>query len=555
MFKIQAVLTHAACDADRQYSRPSTLNQHVKMIAAAAIAMAGMAGLPQTVHAATGMSPEQLAQRGEQRLLVAYKPGQKAAAVTAIAKAGGRIIIDLNQDRAFAVELAAGAENGLKSNSAIELIEADPMRYEFGTQAGAKSITPLASSQIVPYGIPMVQADLLPDRHAANRTLCIVDSGFDMAHEDLSGIPAAGANFTGSGEWYTDESSHGTHVAGTVAAVNNTVGVVGVMPNQQVNLFISKVFDASGSASSSTIMEGVRACMDAGANVISMSLGGGRPSVVEARLYAEAARKNILVIAAAGNGGSSAVSYPAGYAPVVSIAAVDDNKTVASFSQFNADVELAAPGVSVLSTVPEGSQLGASLAVGSSAFDVQPMDGSPLTEATGPLADFGLGDTVMPGAMTGSVCLISRGDISFADKVLNCEASGGIGAVIYNNTSGDLYGTLGDADTSIPSVGALQEDGATMLGMLGQSSTVAVFMSDEKYAYYSGTSMATPHASAVAALVWSYFPGCSASQIRSALTNSAQDLGDPGRDVYYGFGLVQAESAYYYAYNNLICAN
>jgi len=64
------------------------------------------------------------------------------------------------------------------------------------------------------------------------------------------------------------------------------------------------------------------------------------------------------------------------------------------------------------------------------------------------------------------------------------------------------------------------------------------------YELFNGTSMATPHVSAVAALVWSYFPKCSASQIRSTLDKSALDLGAPGRDPYYGYGLVQAKAAY-----------
>ena len=69
-----------------------------------------------------------------------------------------------------------------------------------------------------------------------------------------------GTNLTTSGEWFTDENSHGTHVAGTVAAVNNAVGVIGVMPNRQINLYIVKVFDATGSAPDSVI---ARACSPA----------------------------------------------------------------------------------------------------------------------------------------------------------------------------------------------------------------------------------------------------------------------------------------------------
>ncbi len=116
--------------------------------------------------------------------------------------------------------------------------------------------------------------------------------------------------------------------------------------------------------------------------------------------------------------------------------------------------------------------------------------------------------------------------------------------MIYNNASGPLLGTLGTMVTTIPSVGALQSDGALMQAQLGQTADVAVFQTDDAYAYYDGTSMATPHVSGVAALVWSYFPSCTAEQIRTSLDNSALDLGAPGRDVNYGFGLVQAKAAF-----------
>ena len=75
-----------------------------------------------------------------------------------------------------------------------------------------------------------------------------------------------------------------------------------------------------------------------------------------------------------------------------------------------------------------------------------------------------------------------------------------------------------------------------------QLATVKVDPSN--YAYYDGTSMATPHVSAVAALVWSYFPTCTGAQIRASLNRSAMDLGPAGRDVKFGHGLVQAKAAY-----------
>jgi subtilisin family serine protease len=249
----------------------------------------------------------------------------------------------------------------------------------------------------------------------------------------------------------------------------------------------------------------------------------------------------VLSVAAAGNDGNRVVSYPAGYASVVMVGALDENKQWASFSQYNSKVEISAPGVSVLSTVPMGAGSDSSLTVGTRVYAPGGMDGSPRKTVTAPLADFGIGDSAN-SAVAGKVCLIARGTIDFATKVMNCQNSGGVGAVISNNVAGGFGGTMGTTVASIPSVTASDTEGAAMKAQLGQSATLAV--TPNSYAYYDGTSMATPHVSAVAALVWSYYPTCTGAQIRSSLTKSAQDLGTLGRDTKYGFGLVQAKAAY-----------
>jgi subtilisin family serine protease len=478
------------------------------------------------------------------RFVVSFKPGSAAAAAAraAVLKAGGRIKLELIGGDAMAVELPKAALAALRRNTNIALIEEDAIRRPLATTS--PSGPPYARGQLVPYGIKMVQADQLPDgdAHAGNRKLCIIDSGYDNAHEDLNGNPVDGEFDSGTGNWDTDENHHGTHVAGTVAAINQRgVGVVGVNPNKKLNLHIVKVFGADGWAYSSTLANAARKCKQAGANVISMSLGGGTPNAVEMLTFNMLSQSGMLSIAAAGNDGNARTSYPAGYASVMSVAALDETKTKAVFSQFNADVEIAGPGVSVLSSVPMGTGSESALTVGAVTYAPGSMDGSPIITATGPLADFGLGETVQPG-MTGKVCLISRGNIAFADKVLNCQSSGGIGAVVYNNAPGGFLGTLGTTVTAIPSVTASDTEGAAMLGQLGQSATVAVTPSN--YAFFDGTSMATPHVSAVAALVWSYFPSCTGEQIRSTLNKTAEDLGTSGRDTEYGFGLVRAKAAY-----------
>ena len=521
------------------------LTQRVRFFSTAlvvALISLGIAGAAQA-QGSSGSSKGQ----ARERVIVGFKPGSEAAARAAINSAGGRVVVDLSEVNGLAAELPASAVAALRRNRSVEFVEPDLVRRILG-RPGPAARRPAAlpgTPETVPYGIPMVQADQVPDLHVGTRKVCIIDSGIDRAHEDLQALMHVdGINLTQSGEWFTDENSHGTHVAGTVAAVHNTVGVVGVMPNSQINLHIVKVFDASGSAPSSVIARGMLACLRARAHVVSMSLGGDTASRLEARIADRLHQRNILVIAAAGNAGTTDVSYPAGFATVVSVAAIDSSMAVAAFSQKNADVELAAPGVGVLSTVPVGSQIGATTVVGGVTYAVQAMEGSPHAQATGALADFGLGDTPVAGSMTGKVCLISRGSISFADKVLNCQNSGGVAAIIYNNAPGDVDGTLGTTVTTIPSVGTTQANGTAMKGQIGQSTTVAVFTTPDAYAFFNGTSMATPHVSGVAALVWSYFLDCTAEQIRGSLNKSAMDLGAPGRDDSYGWGLVQAKAAH-----------
>ena len=453
------------------------------------------------------------------RYVVEFKPGMAAAARAALAQAGGRIKLEIIGGEAVAIELPKHLIETLKKHGAIAAISEDAIRTPFSTAAvaGEKYL----AGQTVPYGITMVQANLLSDANTANRTLCIIDSGYDLQHEDLKDNNVTGEFDTGTGWWYTDETHHGSHVAGTIAAMNNkNVGVVGVNPNKKLHLHIVKVFGADGAWTySSTLANAAKKCQAAGANIITMSLGGSLNNPLESKTFQNLYDAGILSIAAAGNAGTTAKSYPAGYTSVVSIAAVDSNKQWASFSQYNADVELAAPGVNVLSTVPMGTGSDSTLVVGATTYAPGGMDGSPKATVTAPLADFGLGDAVNT-AVAGKICVIQRGTIAFSDKVTNCQNSGGVGAIVYNNVAGGFGGTLGGVATTIPSVTA------------------------SNYAYFDGTSMATPHASGVAALVWSYFPTCTNAQIRVSLQKSALDIGDAGKDNKTGYGLIQAKAAY-----------
>lgn len=460
------------------------------------------------------------------RYIVKYKTGKSQAAHALVKQNGGNVERSLGRHDSVAISMPAGKLNALRNNPNVEFVEDDVKRY--------------ALAQTVPFGIPMVQADQVSDSGSGNRKVCIIDSGYDISHEDLNGNNVTGSNDSGSGLWYSDESHHGTHVGGTISAMNNGVGVVGVLPNGNIAIHIVKVFGAETWTYSSDLVGALDVCLDNNADVINMSLGGDRGSRAERVAFQAAYDAGVLSIAAAGNDGNTKHSYPASYDSVVSIAAIDSDKVVADFSQQTNQVELAAPGVDVLSSVPTGTGSVATLDVGGTSYDTLGMDGSPQGSATGNLVDCGTGESTCSRA-SGQMCLIQRGTISFSDKVLACEAGGGAGAIIYNNEPGQLSGTLGGVATTIPSVGISDTDGAILGGLIGSSATIS--LSPSNYAYFNGTSMATPHTAGVAALIWSHHPACEPDDIRNALTTTAEDLGAAGRDNAYGHGLIQAKDA------------
>lgn len=333
----------------------------------------------------------------------------------AAANVDAQIVKRLPASNAMAVMLTPSQQATLAQDKSIQSIEVDPKRYLF--------------AESTPYGVTMVQALQLSDSGSVNQKVCIMDTGYTLNHADLPSSGVTGDDGYGSnntGNWYNDGNGHGTHVAGTIAAIgSNNQGVVGVNPSGKLGLHIVKVFNDAGSwAYGSDLIQAVSQCKAAGATVISMSLGGSASSTAEQAAFDSAFASGILNVAAAGNDGNSSMSYPASYGSVMSVAAVDSAGSVANFSQYNSQVEIAAPGVGVNSTYNDGG-----------------------------------------------------------------------------------------------------------------------------YKSLSGTSMAAPHVSGVAALVWGNNPNCTVQQLRNGLNTSAQDKGSNGRDNYYGHGIVKAKDADNYLKN------
>ena len=119
--------------------------------------------------------------------------------------------------------------------------------------------------------------------------------------------------------------------------------------------------------------------------------------------------------------------------------------------------------------------------------------------------------------------------------------AGAIGVIIYNNEAGDFGGTLGEPGNYIPALAMTMDDGETLRALGSISATIEILASD--FDYFNGTSMATPHVSAVAALVKGANPSLTNKEIKQILKDSATDLGSAGWDSIFGWGLVNAEAA------------
>ena len=210
----------------------------------------------------------------------------------------------------------------------------------------------------VPYGITMVQALNVSDDEVgsskSNITVCIADSGYDSTHVDLpNGTVVTGKSFVPGQNWTEDGIGAGTHAAGTIAALQNSQGTLGVIRNGSMNLLIAKVTNNNGVAYMFRVLAGVEWCAEQGANVINLGIGGPTynqyHSDIFKRIYEE---DGVLIVAPAGASGTGAHSYPASYESVVSVGAVNKLKNIASFSNTNDQIEMVGPGVSVYSTVP-----------------------------------------------------------------------------------------------------------------------------------------------------------------------------------------------------------
>lgn len=183
--------------------------------------------------------------------------------------------------------------------------------------------------------------------------IAVVDTGIDAKHPDLKRKISAQADFVDDDRVAEDDDvGHGTHVAGVAAAVtNNRTGIAGGCPD--CKLLVARALTDEGGFDSN-IAESIVWSADRGAKVINLSFGGPEPARVLKEAVNYAHKKGAVVVAAAGNTGEEIREYPAAYPRVIAVAATDARDRRASFSSAGRYVDVAAPGVDILSTVPGG---------------------------------------------------------------------------------------------------------------------------------------------------------------------------------------------------------
>ncbi|MFO7965702.1 MAG: S8 family serine peptidase [Desulfobacterales bacterium] len=300
------------------------------------------------------------------------------AAKEIVGQAGGRVgFIYEHALKGFSITVPPQAVAALEKNPNVKYVVTDEVRYAF--------------AQTVPTGVQRIFADTNTnididgtDDYRVDVGVAVIDTGVDFEHPDLNVAGGVDCTCSGGGppwarKYYCsstegtggdDDHYHGTHVAGTIAAIDNGIGVVGVAPGAR--LWAVKVLDSSGSGYSSGIVAGIDwVAANAGViEVANMSLGGGGFNQAEYDAIQGAVNKGVAFAVAAGNSDDDAANYsPAAFDNVLTVSALadfdgapggsgsptcrdDQDDTLADFSNWGSAVDIAAPGVCILSTFP-----------------------------------------------------------------------------------------------------------------------------------------------------------------------------------------------------------
>ncbi len=310
----------------------------------------------QVVHAAPNVpqvSDQALTHTDVVRLIVKVKPQASLRDLQELhSQVNGTVIDVIPQLDVQVVQVPASrleaAIAAYRSNPNVLYVEQDAL-----AEAAFQPNDPYFTTQ--QYGPQIMGVDKAWDitTGSSDVLVAVVDTGADFTHPDLAGKLVPGYDFVNDDADPADDNGHGTHVAGIIAAAtNNGIGIAGV--GYQTRVLVVKVLDQNGSGYYSTISKGITYAADRGARIINLSLRGTVPSTLLEDAVNYAWSKGALVVAAAGNDGSSAPVYPAAYTHAMAVAATNWNDERWTISNYGDYISVAAPGVGIYSTDWQG---------------------------------------------------------------------------------------------------------------------------------------------------------------------------------------------------------
>ncbi len=422
----------------------------------------------------------------------------------------------------------------------------------------------ISAEEEVPWGVEAIGAPEVWEHSMGNREVivAIIDTGVDYLHPDLEATIWNNTDEVLNGldddnNGYVDDirgwnffdenndpmdlfpSSHGTHVAGVVAGSLNGFGVVGVAPN--VTIMPLKVFGSSTTEGARGLAAAIRYATQNGASIISMSLGSAGVDTSIRTAIEEAWETGLLLVSATGNSGGSFVDFPAALPEVIAVSALRENLTYAEFSNRGPLNEISAPGVRINSTVRHNASFESNLEVNSTIYRSNWVVNASEVPVSGLLAFGGLGRSEELESVVGRLVLLERGGLTLSEKIANVQEAGGIGVIISNDLPGRFYGQLNES-AALPAVSISKADGELLKTLLDRNLSLVVDLEVKRVSYklLSGTSMAVPHVSGVAALIWSLNGSLSNEEVRMILDRSTIDAGSTGPDDNYGYGVLNA---------------
>ena len=286
------------------------------------------------------------------RVLVKYRDGtSQADAERAERAAGGTHLGDVH--RLGVRVLRVGSD---RQAAALESLHRDPHTLYAESDALGRVVgVPNDPNWSQQWGPARVKAPLAWDTTfgAASTVVAVLDTGIAAGHQDLAGGLTAGWDFVNGDSDPADDHGHGTSAAGVAAArTNNGLGIAGACG--ACTIMPVKVADSGGYALWSNLASGITWATDHGARVISMSLAGTSGGTTLSNAVQYAHDRGVVLVAAAGNAGNTALEYPAAYGPVVSVAGSDSSDNRYSWSTYGSWVDVAAPGCNQATTMSGG---------------------------------------------------------------------------------------------------------------------------------------------------------------------------------------------------------